>query len=212
MLTFGWLAVALKSRSVTLSVAGERLKGAGLNIYSSILGFRSISSKDFAQKLIFPVIVFCVLLLGLTGFVPPVLLGIHLSGYVLMFHLIIGVLFTTAITIGAVIWGHQNMFTTQDWPALQSVFASKESSENRIDLYKKLCFWGITILSVPAVCSIVSSMYKIFGTHGQEFLLNLHRYTTLSILILTAIYTFLLKFYNLKQDQIGKMPNRELPN
>jgi cytochrome b subunit of formate dehydrogenase len=196
LLTFGWIAVALKSRSVSLAAAGERLKGAGLNIVGSITGYKSITSKDFAQKLIFPVIVFCVLILGLTGIVPPVLFGVHLSGYLLMFHLVIGALFTLAVTIGAVIWAQQNLFNSQDWTEIINTFTGKESSDNRIELYKKLCFWGITIFSLPAVCSIVFSMYKIFGTHGQEFLLNLHRYSTLVILILTVIYTFLLKFYS----------------
>lgn len=200
LLTFGWIAVALKSRSVSLATAGERLKGAGSNIVGSITGFKSLSTKDFGQKLIFPFIVICVLVLGLTGLVPPVLFGVHLSGYLLMFHLVVGALFILAMAIGAVIWAEQNVFNAQDWTEFKNVLTGKESSDSRIDFYKKLCFWGITIFSVPAVCSIVFSMYKIYGTHGQEFLLNLHRYSTLVILILTAIYTFLLKFYKTEKS------------
>ena len=200
LLTFGWLAVSLKSRSISLVAAGNRLKGAGSNIIGSICGIKSISSKDFGQKLVFPVLVFSVLLLGISGFVPPVLFGKHLSGYLLMFHVVVGPIFILFMAIGAFIWAQQNLFDATDWNELKNLMSGKEGTNNRNSLYKKISFWGIVFLSLPAVCSIVSSMYKIFGTHGQEFLLNLHRYTTLGILLLTLIYTFLVKFESLKKE------------
>jgi hypothetical protein len=196
LLTFGWVAVALKSRSITMAAVGNRMKGAGSNIYNSIIGIKTITSKEFGQKFVFPVLVFTILLLGLTGFVPPVLFGMNLSGYLLLLHVVLGPVFILFMAIGAIIWAQQNLFDSSDWTKVVKIATGNTAGENSNSLFKKLCFWGITILALPAVCSVVSSMYKIFGTHGQEFLLNLHRYTTLGIVILTAIYVILKKFEN----------------
>lgn len=197
LLTFGWLAVALKSKSIGWATTGEKLRQAGQNIVVSISNFKSLSSVDFSNKLLFPLTLACVIVMALTGFIPPVFFGTHLSGYLLMLHVATSPLFALCIALAGILWAHKHRFQQADWQVFRSLFSRKLSGQLtksiKNEFWNKVCFWSVIILAVVAISSIVASMYKIFGTHGQELLLQFHRYSTLLLIILTTIYTFLVK-------------------
>jgi len=46
-------------------------------------------------------------------------------------------------------------------------------------------------LALPVILSIVLSMFPLFGTDGQEFLLQLHRYSALLFALVAIMYTYL---------------------
>ncbi|NOY59091.1 MAG: hypothetical protein GXO75_09180 [Calditrichaeota bacterium] len=197
LLTCGWLAVALKSRSIGLAATGERLRRAGQNIVVSIGNFRSLSSVEFSNKLLFPLTAFCVLVMALTGFIPVVFFGTHMSGYILMLHVATSSLFALCIALAGILWAHKHRFEKADWQVFRALFSRNAdvdlTKKVKSEFWNKVCFWSVINLSVLAISSIVASMYKIFGTHGQELLLQFHRYSTLLLIVLATIYTFLVK-------------------
>jgi cytochrome b561 len=75
----------------------------------------------------------------------------------------------------ALMWAENRRFNKNDWPYLQ-----------------KICFWLIIILAIPLILSIVLSMFPLFGTKGQEFLLDTHRYCALLLALVAIVYTYLI--------------------
>ena len=195
ILTFGWLVYALRSKSIGLRTVGSGILQAGQGIIMSFRHLKSLSHKDFADRLLFPLIQVCILILALTSFLPIIILGKHMSGYLLILHVAIGPLFALCMVTMGILWAHKHLLDMNDWKVLRDLLSknSRHQKGRSIDLGKKVCFWFIVLLAFPILFSIVSGMYKIFGTHGQEFLLQLHRYAALLFVILMAVYTDLVK-------------------
>ncbi len=197
LLTFGWLAVALKSKSTSLAATGERLRQAGQNIVESVGNFRDLSSVEFSNKLLFPLTLLCVAVMALSGFIPPIFFGTHLSGYLLMLHVAVSPLFALCIALAGILWAHKHRFEQADWQVFRALFLPNANGsvtqKAKNEFWNKVCFWSVITLSVVAITSIVASMYKIFGTHGQELLLQFHRFSTLLLIIVITIYAFLVK-------------------
>jgi hypothetical protein len=54
-----------------------------------------------------------------------------------------------------------------------------------------MSFWLIVLLALPVILSIILSMLGIAGTHGQELLMQLHRYCSLSLAVIAIINMYL---------------------
>ena len=46
-------------------------------------------------------------------------------------------------------------------------------------------------MSLPVILSAVVSMFPLFGTHGQEALLQIDRYSTLLLSLFAIVYLYL---------------------
>ena len=57
---------------------------------------------------------------------------------------------------------------------------------------QRIAFWLIIFLALPLILSIVLSMFPYFGTHWQELLLSIHRYTALVFTLVAIVHTYLL--------------------
>lgn len=193
--TLVWLVLALRSESIGFASVASRLYRAAKNIVVSFAHLRSLSSRDFSNRLLFPLTLVCILILTLTGFLPRMTLGHHMSGYLLVLHVVTAPLFALCMVTVGMLWSDKHRFDKNDWSALQALLnkGSKTSKKRVNHLWQKVCFWLIMLLALSLIFSIVSSMYKILGMHDQEFLLQLHRYSALSLVILTTIYTYIIK-------------------
>ena len=69
--------------------------------------------------------------------------------------------------------------------------AASEAGIEKYELLRKLCFWVILLLAFPVILSIVLSMFLLFGTYVQGFLLEVHRYSTLALALAAIIHTYL---------------------
>ena len=139
------------------------------------------------RKLVYIVTLFCFFVLLYTGFAPPVCMGVNLSGYMLMLHATAAPVFAACVTILVVMWAYSCRFTQQDFLPLLRLFKPetpwKESAKPTIGFMQRVCFWAIAILVLPLILSIVLSMFPLFGTHMQEVLFQIHRYTALTLLV-----------------------------
>jgi cytochrome b subunit of formate dehydrogenase len=138
--------------------------------------------------------------LALTGFYPVLILGEHISGYLVMLHVTFAPVLTVCIAVLAVMWASNCRFTAGDWPWFERIVqrvtsvksTGKTSKSKSSGLGQKITFWLIIFLTLPLALSIVISMFHLFGTHWQELLLGLHRNIAYIFTVVVIVHTLLL--------------------
>ena len=162
------------------------------------------------RKLVYLLALLCFVVLAVTGFYPTLVLDEHISGYLVMVHATFAPVFAICLAVLAVMWARNCRFTHSDWPWFQRIVQrvtlihapslvrrdSLLSDERRATncssgLGQKVAFWLIIFLALPLILSIVLSMFPLFGTHGQELLLSVHRYTALVFVLVGIVHIYL---------------------
>jgi cytochrome b subunit of formate dehydrogenase len=146
------------------------------------------------RKLVFLLAMLCFAILVITGFVPRIFWGSAISGYWLSVHATAAPVFAACLAVLAVLWSDNNRLNKNYWPWLNKILNRQPTSTGTAEKHElkiKICFWIVLTLSPVVILTAVVSMFPIFGTHGQEVLLQLHRYSTLLISIFAIIYLYL---------------------
>jgi len=180
----GFHYVVLRPPSGDLVRTKQRLRRQG------ILGI-----LDILKKLVCLLTLLCFVVLAVNGFYPSLILGKPISGYWLMLQVTAGVVFACCLAVLTLMWAHHYRFNENDWQRLQHLLrretASKKLPSERFRLGQKIAFWLIVLLALPVILSIVLSMFTLFGTGAQEFLLQLHRYSVLLLALFAIVHTYL---------------------
>jgi cytochrome b subunit of formate dehydrogenase len=158
------------------------------------------SLVDILRMLAYVVALFCCVVLTITGFFPLLVLGEHISGFPVMIHATLAPVFSVCLAVLAVMWASRCRFTYADCPWFQRLVqwitsgenAGGETAAERPCLGQKVTFWLILILALPLILSMVLIMLSLFGTHGQEVLLGVHRCTAAIFVLVVVAHTFLL--------------------
>jgi cytochrome b subunit of formate dehydrogenase len=148
--------------------------------------------------LVYLLALLCFVVLAVTGFYPTLVLGEHISGYLLMIHATFAPIFAVCLAVLAVMWASRCRLSYSDWPGFQRFVQRvtlvkntvNETLYNSIGLGQKITFWLIIFLALPLILSIVLSMFPLFGTHWQELLLSTHRYTALVFAMVAIVHTY----------------------
>jgi hypothetical protein len=117
-------------------------------------------------------------LLVITGLLPVLITGKHLSGLFLIVHVTVAPVLVISATIWILFTVHKMRFDSDDLSAIKNLFSGVDEKSDFLYVYK-IGFWMIFILIVLAIVSIILMMYPLFGADGQEKLLVTHRYSTL---------------------------------
>lgn len=167
-----------------------------VHLFTLLFLKQKLNVVGILRKLFYLLALLCFVILLITGFYPVLVHGEHLSGYLLMVHATFAPVFAICLAVLTVMWAHNCRFNRGDWPWLQRIIrreiASNEPVTQKQGLVQKICFWLIVVLALPVILSIVLSMFPLFGTKGQEFLLNMHRYSTLLLVLVAIIHTYLI--------------------
>lgn len=143
---------------------------------------QKLSRAGAIRKLVYLLVLLCFLVLVVTGFYPALVLQKPIYGYWLVLHATFAPVFAICLAVLAVMWAENCIFTKDDWLFLRS---------RGNELLRKICFWLVVLLALPVILSIALSMFKIFGTQGQDFLLQLHRYGALLLALAIIVHTYL---------------------
>ncbi|MEE2946912.1 MAG: hypothetical protein VX392_01210 [Verrucomicrobiota bacterium] len=131
--------------------------------------------------------------LFITGFGGRLLLGEAIHGYTLMVHVGLAPVFVISTGLVLISWGYRCRLNGDDLQGLGDLLRLRgANSEDTADLGWKLTFWLAMFLVVPVSLSMVLGMFQFFGTHGQEWLLTLHQYTALGLVLVVLIHLHLL--------------------
>ena len=152
------------------------------------------------RMLVYLLALVCFVVLALTGFYPVLILGEHISGYLVMLHVTFAPVLTVCVAVLAVMWASNCRFTAGDWPWFERIVkritsvksVDKTAKSKSSSLGQKITFWLIILLTLLLALSIVISMFPLFGTHGQELLLGLHRDIAYIFTVVVIVHTFLL--------------------
>jgi cytochrome b subunit of formate dehydrogenase len=158
------------------------------------------SLVEIFRMLVYLLALFSFVVLALTSFYPVLILGEHISGYLLMLHATFAPVFAVCLAVLAVLWAGNCRFIAGDWPWFERIVnritlaksGEKAAPGKNSGLGQKITFWLIIFLALPLALSIILSMFHIFGTHWQELLLALHRYTAFVFTVVVIVHTFLL--------------------
>jgi hypothetical protein len=136
------------------------------------------------------------LLLCLSGFLPVLILGKHLSGTLLIIHVTAAPLFALCLSALALLWAHRLRFGEEDWrfvlnPARRKIAAP----EARIRLALKVGFWLLLLFSLPLIGSIILSLFPLFGTEEEAALTTIHGYSSLLFLLAAIVEVHLTIIY-----------------
>ncbi|HEX7572301.1 MAG TPA: hypothetical protein VF514_04355 [Bacteroidota bacterium] len=127
------------------------------------------------------------LILALTGFLPVIFLGIHLSGVLLVIHVTVAPLFAVSLSALALLWAHRLRFDESDWQiALGSGRWESSRKDALIRLALKVGFWIVLSLSLPLMLTVILGLFPLFGTEGEALLIRLHGYSAL-LLMMSAL-------------------------
>ena len=117
---------------------------------------------------------------AVTGFLPYFFFGGRVSGYWLILHVIAGGVLTACAAGWAVMYAERNLFG---------------SGRTKV----KLCFWVAVVLSLLVILSVLLSMFKLFGTDWQRFLIQTHLYSTIALALFIIAYLYLSATYKKEQ-------------
>ena len=126
------------------------------------------------QKWIFKITILSMIVLMITGANAVIFSGQHLTGLGLLIHLSFAPIFAIGLAILVFQWAH--------------VFQFVESKDNT--LFLKILFWALAVLVLPVVLSIVLSMHPFFGTEAQYFLSDVHRVSSLFLVIAAILFLY----------------------
>jgi cytochrome b subunit of formate dehydrogenase len=166
------------------------------------------SLVDYLRILVYLVALFSFVVLAVTGFYPVLVLGEHITGYLVMVHATFAPVFAACLAILAVMWARPCRFTSGDWPWFERLVRrvtraggtdEAEIQRSNACLGQKVTFWLIIFLALPLGLSILLSMYPLLGTYWQELLLILHRYTAYVFALIVIAHTVFLLLMKTKR-------------
>ena len=196
VIIIGWIIRTLACKSHERSLAWKKIGESCRTLIADFKRIRSWSASDVlhsARKLVLPLLLFCVLVLALTGFLPYLISGKPLFGFILVLHVAISPVFAICITTASLLWAYSNRFDVSDQTWLERYVLRRNTRKKPVKNHteSKIFFWLIVVLAPVVMGSIVLSMYPIFGTHGQESLLVLHRISALAFLVVSLLFVYL---------------------
>jgi len=167
--------------------SGPRLSAMGLirrgvHLFTMLFLEQQLTWIGRIRKLVYLLAMLAVLVLILTGF-GPVVFGSRIAGWLLMIHATFAGVFVFCMAFLAVTWA--NAFICKAGSHTAGCGCSAEACLRRAG------FWMMLLLTLPISLTMVLSMYPIFGTHGQDMLLWIHRYCTLCFVMVAIAQTYL---------------------
>jgi hypothetical protein len=131
-------------------------------------------------------------LLALTGFMPILFAGSHVTGILLIVHVTVAPLFALALTVLALLWAHRLRYDGGDWRVIQNVLSRRPlQRQPLVRLVLKTGFWFVMFFSLPLMLTVILELFPLSGTEGEEFLIRLHGYSALLLLIAASTNIYL---------------------
>lgn len=194
IVSFIWIFKYLKKSEVSFK---EISNYYFTELKNSCSDLKSIRLKTLTENLhSIQSIVYLLTILGfiimlITGFISLLFTGGALTGILLMIHVSVAPLISITFAILVVLFAHSNRFNDNDI-IISNEDDGKKEIKYKDSAYLKINFWLISVFSLPAMVSIILTMFPLFGTEGQINLLEIHRYSVLIISILVIFHIGLL--------------------
>jgi hypothetical protein len=130
--------------------------------------------------------------LFLTGF-GPAILGYRLSGYLLMIHVTFGPVLAVSLAFLVLVRARTHVLVRANAApvlALLRLPIQPPLAPGDPGLAAKGSFWALAVLALPLTLSIILSMFPLFGTEGQKWMEEIHRYCALAFFLSALVYGY----------------------
>jgi hypothetical protein len=186
-----WLYRFFNNKKISFSEVVSGYFTTLIKSISSVKFFKSHSFLDnltLLKRIVYLFTLFLFFIMAISAFIPIILFGDGLGGLFLLLHVSVAPLFSVFLATLIILFAHSNRFNNND------LDNSKQKGRfifNQMG-YIKISFWFIVLFSIPLMISVILSMFPLFGTEGQLYLLEIHRYCSLIIIILVILHSGLI--------------------
>lgn len=177
-----------------------------IHIFTLLLIEQKLSFAGVIRKLVYLLALLCFVVLAVTGFYPTLVLGEHISGWLLIIHATFAPILAICLAVLAVMWAGRCRFEYNDWPWFEHLVQKAtlvKNIGNQINgngsVWQKIFFWLIIFLALPLILSVVLSMFHLFGTYWQDVLIAVHRYCAVAFAIAVIVHIYVLVRAGIKQ-------------
>ena len=134
-----------------------------------------------------------VLVLAVTGFLPVLFFGGHLSGSLLVIHVTAAPVFALALSALALLWAHRLRFDGTDWRTVEGAARWQFPPRDALVRFAvKAGFWTLLLLSLPLMLTVILGLFPLFGTDGEALLIRLHGYSALLLMTAALLEVYLI--------------------
>jgi cytochrome b561 len=147
------------------------------------------------RKLLFLALIVLFIILVFSAFIPALIFGIPLSGLLLILHVTAAPFFVICLMFWVLLQVHSQSFTNENLTSIRSILTG---SGRVLDLLPtlqpvlyKLIFWLALLLLIPAMLSVILSMYPLFDTETMAMMADVHRYCGLALVVLACAALFI---------------------
>ena len=131
--------------------------------------------------------------LAISGFLQVIITGGHLTGTLLLIHIIAAPLFALTLALASLLWSHDQQLREQDLPVLSGLIRTGTvRGNNGLAVLARALYWLMLVLALPLILSIILSLYPLFGTEGENTLIALHGYSALALLVAVLLHGYIL--------------------
>jgi cytochrome b subunit of formate dehydrogenase len=192
LIFIGAVAFDLKRRRGSWNAAMEYLRG-GIKSAARIRQERRLVKSGHTitvvRTIVYLIAVLSFLLLALTGFAPILFAGNHPTGILLLIHVTVAPVFALALAAASLLWAHSLRFDNEDWRVVRN--GHRGLREESIRFALKAGFWLILLLSLPLMLTVILGLFPLFGTEGETFLIQLHGYSALFLMLVALFHLYL---------------------
>jgi len=126
-------------------------------------------------------------LMALSSFIPVLIAGSPISGWMLILHVTVAPFFVISLSLTALLFAVNKLFKPEDRNVVITLKLGREAPV-LLPFLSRLSFWMFLVVAIPAVLSVILSMYPLFTAEGLETLVTVHRYATLILFIIVGVY------------------------
>jgi hypothetical protein len=131
--------------------------------------------------------------LATTGFLQVIITGSHLTGTLLLVHIVAAPLFALTLAAASLLWSHDQQLREQDLPVLgRLIRTGTVTGINGQAVLARVLYWLILVFALPLILSIILSLYPLFATEGETTLIGLHGYSALALVAVTLLHGYIL--------------------
>lgn len=184
------IVLDFRRRMSTWKAVGRFLWGE----INAAIRFRRESGRSrlaIVRLVVYRLTVICFFILALSGFLPIVFLGEHLTGTLLIIHVTIAPLFALLLAAIALLWAHRLRLGENDWRCFVKMWKLQIPERDLLSrCLLRAGFWLILLASLPLILSVLLELYPLFGTEGVELLMSLHAYSALVLTLLALVQIY----------------------
>jgi len=157
------------------------------------LGMRTVRRYGLWERLVHLALLLSFLVLAVTGFGASIGWNGPMHGYSLMLHTTSGAVFAVAVACMLITWAADHAFAKPDarWFGGGGCCTPvKELPAGRFTAGEKVYFWLAGPLTLAALLTMLLSMVPILGTAGQHLMYQVHRWSTLVLVVATIWHAY----------------------